>query len=385
MIIGSGNDRPTPRIVLDILGVDPNADPETVVYQSLGDGNRQLNSAKVYSGLYELNGHVVPYIVVVKVGKSSERTKPGNRGKRDSQLILMRFLMRVHFNHAMSPLELEIHHHMKNIIGVDPSFYEFVFMVDADTQVEQDSLNHLVSHMTRDSKIAGTCGETSIANDRKSFTSMIQVYEYFISHHMAKAFESLFGSVTCLPGCFCMYRVRTSFKNTPVLIAPGLVADYSENAVDTLHLKNLLHLGEDRYLTTLTMKHFPSMKTTFCSDAKCQTYAPDQWSVLLSQRRRWINSTVHNLFELLRLGELCGFCCFSMRFVVFIDLMATFIQPSALLYVAYLVVLASLGNLDSIPIISLILIGAVYGFQVIIFLLKTQWQHIGWMIFVIES
>lgn len=29
---------------------------------------------------------------------------------------------------------------------------------------------------------------------------MMQVYEYFISHYLAKAFESLFGSVTCLPG-----------------------------------------------------------------------------------------------------------------------------------------------------------------------------------------
>jgi chitin synthase len=384
MIIGSGNDRPTPRIVLDILGVDPNVDPESHAYQSLGDGNQQLNYGKVYSGLYELNGHVVPYIVVVKVGKPSERGRPGNRGKRDSQLVLMRFLMRVHFNQAMSPLELEIFHHMKNIIGVDPSFYEYVFMVDADTQVQEDSLNHLVSQMTRDAKIAGNCGETSIANDRKSFTSMIQVYEYFISHHMAKAFESLFGSVTCLPGCFCMYRVRTPYKNIPVLIAPGLVADYSENTVDTLHLKNLLHLGEDRYLTTLTMKHFPNMKTTFCPEAACQTYAPDQWPVLLSQRRRWINSTVHNLFELLRLGELCGFCCFSMRFIVFIDLLATFIQPASLVYVLYLIYLAATENLKNVPVISLVLIVAVYGFQVIIFLLKTQWQHIGWMVFVID-
>ena len=175
MIIGSGNDRPTPRIVLDILGVDPNYDPEAFAYQSLGSNNQQLNYAKVYSGLYELNGHVVPYIVVVKVGKPSERGKPGNRGKRDSQLILMRFLMRVHGNLPMSPLELEIYHHFKHIIGVDPAAYEFAFMVDADTQVQEDSLNHLVSQMTRDSKIAATCGETSIANDKKSFTSMIQV------------------------------------------------------------------------------------------------------------------------------------------------------------------------------------------------------------------
>ncbi|KAH9266768.1 hypothetical protein BASA84_001023 [Batrachochytrium salamandrivorans] len=210
----------------------------------------------------------------------------------------------------------------------------------------------LVSHMTRDARVSGTCGETNIANERKSFTSMIQVYEYFISHHLSKAFESLFGSVTCLPGCFSIYRIRTPGKNVPVLIAPGLIADYSENNVDTLHLKNLLHLGEDRYLTTLIMKHFPNMRTTFTADAKCETYAPERWPVLLSQRRRWINSTVHNLLELMNLSELCGFCCFSMRFVVFVDLLATLIQPSALIYLAYLVYASIADPTTNFPIIS---------------------------------
>jgi chitin synthase len=132
------------------------------------------------------------------------------------------------------------------------------------------------------------------------------------------------------------------------------------------------------------MKHFPGMKTTFTPDAKCQTFAPDKWEILLSQRRRWINSTVHNLFELLLLSELCGFCCFSMRFVVFIDLLATFIGPSALIYVAYLI-FSSLTATSSgqFATISLIMIAAVYGFQIIIFLLRTRWQHIGWMVLVI--
>lgn len=35
---------------------------------------------------------------------------------------------------------------------------------------------------------------------QQALTRLSTVYEYFISHHMAKAFESLFGSVTCLPG-----------------------------------------------------------------------------------------------------------------------------------------------------------------------------------------
>ncbi|KAF9916715.1 hypothetical protein BX616_003042 [Lobosporangium transversale] len=379
MIIGSGNDRPTPRIVLDILGVDPNIDPEPLSFLSLGEGQKQHNMGKVYSGLYEYNGHVVPYIVIVKVGTPTERQRPGNRGKRDSQMILMRFLNKVHFNSPMTPMELEMYHQIKNVIGVNPSFYEYVLMVDSDTEVLPDSLNRMVSVFLHDTKVMGLCGETQIANEKDSWVTMMQVYEYFISHHLSKAFESLFGSVTCLPGCFCMYRIRTPTKSTPLLISNNIIEDYSENKVDTLHKKNLLHLGEDRYLTTLMLKHFPNYKMTFTPDAQCRTNVPDQWRVLLSQRRRWINSTVHNLMELVFLPQLCGFCCFSMRFIVMIDLFATLIMPVTVVYIGYLIY-SIVANDGSIPKLAIIMMGAIYGLQAIIFILRRKWEHIGWMI-----
>ena len=75
MIIGQGNDRPTPRIVLDILGVSETVDPEALSFESLGEGMKQHNMGKVYSGLYEVQGHIVPFLVVVKVGKPSEVQK----------------------------------------------------------------------------------------------------------------------------------------------------------------------------------------------------------------------------------------------------------------------------------------------------------------------
>ena len=153
---------------------------------------------------------------------------------------------------------------------------------------------------------------------------------------MAKHFESLFGSVTCLPGCFTLYRLWTPDTHKPLLILNQLITDYSENRVDTLHMKNLLHLGKDRYLTTLLLKHFPLFRTQFVQDAHAFTVAPDDWKVLLSQRQRWINSTVHNLGELAFLEQLCGFCCFSMRFIVMIDLPSTIIQPVSVGYVSIL-------------------------------------------------
>ncbi|KAM5348467.1 hypothetical protein ACJ41O_008291 [Fusarium nematophilum] len=381
VIVGQGNDRPTPKIVLDILGVDPKVDPPALPFKSVGSGSEQLNYGKVYSGLYEFEGNVVPYLVVVKVGKESEQSKakPGNRGKRDTQILLMSFLNRVHHRAPMSPLELEMFHQVNNIIGVDPELYEYLLMVDADTCVSEDSLNRLVAACAHNAKIAGICGETTLENDEKTWWTMIQVYEYFISHHLTKAFESLFGSVTCLPGCFTMYRLRTVDKGKPLIISDAVIKEYSVCDVDTLHKKNLLALGEDRYLTTLMTKHFPSMSYKFIPDATCKTAAPESWSVLLSQRRRWINSTIHNLVELMQLKELCGFCCFSMRFVVFVDLCGTIILPSTCAYIGYLIYLLIIPS-GPFPYISLIMIAAVYGLQALIFILKRQWQHIGWMI-----
>ncbi|KAF9442722.1 glycosyltransferase family 2 protein [Macrolepiota fuliginosa MF-IS2] len=381
-IVGSGNDRSTPRIVLDILGVDPNLDPEPLSFQSLGEGAKQHNMGKIYSGLYECAGHVVPYLVVVKIGKPTERSRPGNRGKRDSQMLLMHFLNKVHFNAPMNPLELEMYHQIKNVIGVNPTFYEYLFMVDADTTVDPMSVNRLISAMIHDKKLLGVCGETELANAKQSLITMMQVYEYFISHHMAKAFESLFGSVTCLPGCFTLYRLRTPDTHKPLLISNQMIQDYSENRVDTLHMKNLLHLGEDRYLTTLLLKHFPTFKTQFIRDAHAYTVAPDDWQVLLSQRRRWINSTVHNLGELIFLDQLCGFCCFSMRFVVMIDLLSTITQPITVAYIVYLIYLVA-GAGKSIPTVSLIMIAAIYGIQALVFVMRRKWDMIGWMIFYI--
>lgn len=379
MIIGQGNDRPTPRIVLDILGVADTVDPEPLSFESLGEGMKQHNMGKVYSGLYEVQGHIVPFLVIVKVGKPSEVSRPGNRGKRDSQMIMMRFLNRVHYNTAMSPLELEMYHQIRNIIGVNPTFYEFMLQIDADTVVGADSASRMVSAFLDDTRLIGVCGETALSNSKSSFVTMIQVYEYYISHNLSKAFESLFGSVTCLPGCFTMYRIRAAETGKPLFVSREVVEQYSNIRVDTLHVKNLLHLGEDRYLTTLLIKHHSKYKTKYISSAHAWTIAPDSWKVFLSQRRRWINSTVHNLIELIPISELCGFCCFSMRFIVFIDLLSTLVQPVTPAYIVYLIVLV-IRHTTVIPLTAFILLGAIYGLQAIIFILHRKWEMIGWMI-----
>lgn len=352
LIKGKGESMSTPDACISMMkdfAVLPD-EVQPYSYVAVASGSKRHNMAKVYCGFYDYGADSiipvekqqrVPMVVIVKCGTPAEAnaSKPGNRGKRDSQIVLMSFLQKVMFDERMTELEYEMFNGIWKITGISPDFYEIVLMVDADTKVFPDSLTHMVSAMVKDPEIMGLCGETKIANKTQSWVSMIQVFEYFISHHQAKSFESVFGGVTCLPGCFCMYRIKTPKGGqnywVPILANPDIVEHYSENVVDTLHKKNLLLLGEDRYLSSLMLKTFPKRKQVFIPQAVCKTTVPDEFKVLLSQRRRWINSTVHNLMELVLVRDLCGTFCFSMQFVVFIDLVGTVVLPAALSFTIY--------------------------------------------------
>ncbi|KAK3720801.1 Chitin synthase, class 3 [Vermiconidia calcicola] len=405
IVHGKGEKMSTPDACLSMMK-DHAVLPEEVrpfSYVAVASGSKRHNMAKIYSGFYDY-GHDsiipvekqqrVPMIVVVKCGTPAESnaSKPGNRGKRDSQVVLMSFLQKVMFDERMTELEYEMFNGVWKITGMSPDFYEICLMVDADTKVFPDSLTHMISAMVKDPEIMGLCGETKIANKSQSWVSMIQVFEYFISHHLAKSFESCFGGVTCLPGCFCMYRIKTpkGAQNywVPVLANPDIVEHYSENVVDTLHKKNLLLLGEDRYLSTLMLKTFPKRKQVFVPQAVCKTTVPEKFGVLLSQRRRWINSTIHNLMELVLVRDLCGTFCFSMQFVVFIDLVGCVVLPAAIsftVYVAALGIKAAITNTPA-PTIPLVLLALILGLPgVLIVITAHRVSYVFWMLIYLLS
>jgi len=205
---------------------------------------------------------------------------------------------------------------------------------------------------------------------------MIQVFEYYNSHHLKKAFEAAFGCVTCLPGCFTMYRLIAD-DGTPLLPSDGVLIEYSRNDIMTLHDKNLYHLGEDRMLTTLLLKYFPDRTLTFIPEAACWTIVPHTMKILLSQRRRWINSTVHNMFELMRVNTMCGVCCASMKVVVAIDLVATMILPASYCYFMYLLFSVFFYDMP-VSTVLLVLYGIIMGVQVIVFILRSRWDYCWW-------
>ncbi|KAJ1720545.1 ATP-dependent RNA helicase, partial [Coemansia biformis] len=377
--------RTTPEILRSM--VVPTDTPSTPLpYMAAGEGPRAFNAAEVILGTYtSTSGIVVPCILVVKVGTARERAsgtlKAGNRGKRDSQLIVMQWLRSALMNDRLTPLEFALCRAASVLARAEPTELEYLLMVDADTTLDIECIPRLVAAMERDPAVMGLCGETRVANKCDSWVTRIQVYEYYISHHLSKAFESLWGGVTCLPGCCSMYRVFSRKGSpsalVPLLVAPEVVAAYSSNNTDTLHQKNLLLLGEDRYLTTVLLRAFPRRKLIYVPRAVCRTAVPTSLAVLVSQRRRWINSTIHNLLELVLVRDLCGAFCCSMRFLVLMDLLGNAVLPASVIFCYYLVAAACLGRPVALP---LLLVAMAFALQIAMILATTRRiSYIYWM------
>eukprot|EP00581_Thalassiosira_minuscula_P009293 CAMPEP_0183702578 /NCGR_PEP_ID=MMETSP0737-20130205/633_1 /TAXON_ID=385413 /ORGANISM="Thalassiosira miniscula, Strain CCMP1093" /LENGTH=683 /DNA_ID=CAMNT_0025929211 /DNA_START=160 /DNA_END=2211 /DNA_ORIENTATION=- len=376
-ITGKNESSSTPEILAEILGY--NINEEVGTFQCTSIGEETENQAKLYSGIFDDNGTKLKYLVIVKCGLLAERCNPraGNRGKRDSQLLLTGLLNRFHHDRQLNELDEAITQVLEDM-DLPLEEIKYLMAIDADTRVDRDSITQMLYSMNKDKKILALCGETKIDNKSDSWITMTQVFEYYTNHHMKKAFESVFGCVTCLPGCFTMYRLFSD-NNIPLLSCDDVYQRYAKNNVETLHEKNLFHLGEDRMLTTLLLRAFPGMKLSFVPEAICYTIVPDTFAVLLSQRRRWINSTFHNMLQLLKDSRMPTVCCVSMKLLVAMDLIATLILPASLVF-AIITIYISVVMGEAMSTIMLIALGISIGVQVLVFLLRSRWDYWWWFV-----
>jgi cellulose synthase/poly-beta-1,6-N-acetylglucosamine synthase-like glycosyltransferase len=262
------------------------------------------NEINIYSGKYNFDNDsddTINYSVVVKFGTSDEilSMKPGNRGKKDSQLIIydiVNFICEGYMDvdtanyYSLYTLVNKI----QKDINDDLDDYEYMLIVDCDTEIEKNSLNYLLNHLKQNKKCIAVCGQTIVKNSNDNFITHIQAFEYFISHLLLKTFENLLYNVFVMSGCFTLLRLKIHNK---ALVNQNIINEYTKEA-NTLHTKNLADLGEDRFLTTLLLKEYPDNDISYISEAVSLTNVPNTFKVLVDQRRRWTNSLIHCLFVL---------------------------------------------------------------------------------------
>ncbi|KAG1762104.1 chitin synthase-domain-containing protein [Suillus occidentalis] len=124
---------------------------------------------------------------------------------------------------------------------------------------------------------------------------------------------------------------------------------------------------------------FPRRKHMFCLQAVCKTIVTNTCRVLLPQRRRWINPTIHKLFELV-VRNFCGTFCFSMQFVIGMDLMGTLVLPAAISFTLYLIIISIISG-GAHTTISLVLLAIILGLPSLLIVVTTRKvAYVGWVI-----
>ncbi len=157
---------------------------------------------------------------------------------------------------------------------------EFMVCVDSDTFVFPGSLHKLMQGFV-DPTVGGISGHCDIENANVNTLTRLQDVRYYFSYKIMKAAESVFGVVSCLPGCFSAYRrtcvlaVMDKWINATVLGEHGNFAD-------------------DRSLTNQILRDY---RIIYDDQALATTICPENWRQYIRQQARWERSYLREIWK----------------------------------------------------------------------------------------
>jgi len=97
--------------------------------------------------------------------------KPGNRGKRDSQLVIMGYFNRVYHGRELTELDAAIEDALIDL-NMQSDDMRLLMTIDADTRVEELSVTHMTYAMNQNDRILALCGETKVDNKWQSWVTV---------------------------------------------------------------------------------------------------------------------------------------------------------------------------------------------------------------------
>jgi len=157
--------------------------------------------------------------------------------------------------------------------GVIRASGEIVVFMDSDTFLAPDALRHIVCGF-EDPSLGAVAGFTGVGNADKNALTGLQEIRYYVSFQLLKTSESLFGCVTCCPGCLSAYRREYLLE----VLDPWLKQTFM-GAHATF--------GDDRSLTNFILRKH---RVIYNERARAYTMVPERWGHYLRQQCRWKKS-----------------------------------------------------------------------------------------------
>lgn len=132
-----------------------------------------------------------------------------------------------------------------------------------------------------------------------------QFFEYKLGHTPDKACESFFGFTSVLPGAYCLFRWK-AIKGSPLdMFFKNVTREETPTCAEANE-----YLAEDRIMCLqVYIKEQTGYTVQYIPDAKAFTDGPLSLTVLMKQRRRWMNGALFGTYKvLLNMGAMvsCG-------------------------------------------------------------------------------
>jgi cellulose synthase/poly-beta-1,6-N-acetylglucosamine synthase-like glycosyltransferase/peptidoglycan/xylan/chitin deacetylase (PgdA/CDA1 family)/spore germination protein YaaH len=156
--------------------------------------------------------------------------------------------------------------------GITHAQYDFVVCIDADTQLKDDAVHHMMAYFT-DEEIGAVAGTVKVGNENNMVTRW-QSIEYITAQNMDRRAFDLINSITVVPGAIGAFRRAAIFR------AGGFTTDT---------------LAEDCDLTMRILKQGYIIKN--CAEAIAYTEAPETLNALLKQRFRWSFGVIQSFWK----------------------------------------------------------------------------------------
>ncbi|OAD03821.1 glycosyltransferase family 2 protein, partial [Mucor lusitanicus CBS 277.49] len=382
----------THALLLEHLGYSCTEEPLPQAYNSLGQHGKRINYARVYAGYYETGRNRVPYVVIVKIGQPQEEADyyqhhmmiapPGNRGKRDSLVLVFGFLERCMnlANNRITPLDFEIFNQCYSVLGIDPRYFKYLMVTDADIQVQSDVVQKLVSRLEQDRNMLAVSGHVRPANPEENLTTMLQIFPVYMTFFSGLAYEACLRSVMTINGGLVMYKIWT--ENVPIVdirpccVHPTVLRGISTPCADTMHMQNVLLLGEEKIMPIVLLKSHPNHRLGFEPEAVGYATLPTNFFSLQGLQIRNIRAAFHTQLEMQRVSWQLGITywilsttelldmIFSMPIIVY--LYGIFIRSVRQSGMAYVIIACSFTGLVAL--------------HILFFLLRRQFRYILWFV-----
>jgi len=163
--------------------------------------------------------------------------------------------------------------------GVKRAKNDIVIFVDSDSFIDKDCVHHLVKYFI-DPEIGAVSGHSDVYNEKTNLLTRMQAVRYYISFKIYKGAESIFGSVTCCPGCCSAYRKE-------------YLMEFLDAWLNQKFFGAQCTFGDDRSLTNFIIRKY---KAIYSPEAQAWTIVPDKFGIYLKQQQRWKKSWIRETF-----------------------------------------------------------------------------------------